>query len=114
MIIGFTSGAFTSGNVKPLMAITSVCIITSTKKSLSHKGIALIVLHVSIVHLSYLFMSKCWHMDSNERPTFSELVSSMSLILASLADYMDVFTFGEMEAQSNDLAGDTKVTEDKL
>ena len=53
-------------------------------------------------------------MDSNERPTFSELVSSMSLILASLADYMDVFTFGEMEAQSNDLAGDTKVTEDKL
>ena len=53
-------------------------------------------------------------MDSNERPTFSELVSSMSQILASLADYMDVFTFGEREAQSKDLAGDTEVTEDKL
>ena len=53
-------------------------------------------------------------MDSNERPTFSELVSSMSQILASLADYMDVFTFGEREAQSKDLAGDTEVAEDKL
>jgi len=73
-------------------------------------------LHVSIVNPSYLFMSKCWHVDPNERPTFSELVSLMSQTLASLADYMDVFTFGEleMEAQSKDLAGDTEVTEDKL
>ena len=59
-------------------------------------------------------MSKCWYVDPNERPTFSDLVSSMSQILASLADYVDVFTFGEMEAQSKDLAGDTEVTEDKL
>jgi len=56
-------------------------------------------------------MSKCWYVDPIERPTFSELLSSMSQILASLADYVDVFTFGEMEAQSKDLAGDT---EDKL
>ena len=58
-------------------------------------------------------MSKCWHVDPNDRLTFSELVSSMSQTLASLADYMNVFTFGEheMEAQSKDLAGDT---EDKL
>ena len=59
-------------------------------------------------------MSKCWPADPKDRPTFSELVSSMSQTLASLADYMDVFTFGEIEAQSKDLAGDTEVTEDKL
>ena len=50
-------------------------------------------------------MSKCWHVDPNERLTFSELVSSMSQTLASLADYMDVL-FGEIEAQSEDLAGE--------
>ena len=43
-------------------------------------------------------------MDPNERPTFFELVTSMSQILSSLADYMNVFTFGETEAQSKDLA----------
>ena len=59
-------------------------------------------------------MSKCWHVDPNERPTFSELILSMSQTLASLADYMDVFTFGKIEAQSKDLASDTEVTEDKL
>ena len=58
-------------------------------------------------------MSKCWPADPKDRPTFSELVSSMSQTLASLADYMDVLTFGEIEAQSEDLAGDTEVTEDK-
>ena len=49
-------------------------------------------------------MSKCWHADPNERPTFSELVSYMSQTLESIADYMDVLTFGEIEAQSKDLA----------
>ena len=112
IIIGLLQWLFTSGNVKPLMVkFASVCVITSTNKSLSRKEIALIGLHESIVHLSYFLMSKCWHMDSNERPTFSELVTSMSQLLASLADYMDVFTFGEREAQSKDLAGDT---DDKL
>ena len=59
-------------------------------------------------------MSKCWHVDPSERPTFSELVSSMSQTLASLADYMDVFTLGKMEAQSKGLADDTEVAEDRL
>lgn len=70
--------------------------------------------HVFIVYLSYLFMSKCWRVDPNERPTFPELVSLMSQILATLAEYMDVFTFGEIEAHSKDLAGATEVTENTL
>ena len=54
-------------------------------------------------------MSKCWHADPNERPTFSELVSLMSQTLASLADYMDVLTFGEIEAHHENPDGDTEV-----
>ena len=36
------------------------------------------------------------------------------LCMASLADYMDVLTFGEIEAQSKDSAGDAEAAEDKL
>ena len=54
-------------------------------------------------------MCKCWHADPKERPTFSELVSSMSQTLESLAGYMDVLTFGEVEAHHEDPDGDTKV-----
>ena len=42
-------------------------------------------------------MLKCWHGDPEERPTFSELVSLISQILESLAGYMDVSTFGNLE-----------------
>ena len=54
-------------------------------------------------------MCKCWHADPKERPTFSELVSSMSQTLESLADYMDMLTFGEIKAHHEDPDGDTKV-----
>ena len=64
---------------------------------------------------SYLFMFKCWHADPTERPTFSELVTLMSQMLGSLAGYMDVFTFGELELHTGEESGgSTEVEEDEL
>jgi len=41
---------------------------------------------------SYLFMFRCWHMDPDERPSFSELVGLMSQKLGRMAGYMDIAT----------------------
>ena len=49
---------------------------------------------------SYLIMFKCWYMDPNKRPTFSELVNMMSQNLASLAGYLDVCAFSELKAHA--------------
>ena len=59
-------------------------------------------------------MSKCWYVDPKERPIFSELLSSMSQTLASLANYMDVFTFGELEAHGENPDSDTESSEDEM
>ena len=64
---------------------------------------------------SYLFMFKCWHADSNERPTFSELVCLMSQTLGSMAGYLDVLTFGELEVHDEEESdGNAEVEEDEL
>ena len=64
---------------------------------------------------SYLFMFKCWHADSNERPTFSELVCLMSQTLASMAGYLDVLTFDELEVRDGEESdSNPKVEEDEL
>ena len=42
-------------------------------------------------------MFRCWHTDPEERQTFSELVRILSQMLLSMADYLDVSTFGEPE-----------------
>ena len=42
-------------------------------------------------------MFRCWHTDPEERQTFSELVRIMSQTLLSMADYLDVSTFAELE-----------------
>ena len=55
-------------------------------------------------------MFKCWYMDPNKRPTFSELITLMSQNLASLAGYLDVCTFTELEARAReDHDGDTEL-----
>ena len=35
-------------------------------------------------------MLQCWEFEAKNRPTFSILVSSLSLSLEAMADYMDV------------------------
>ena len=44
-------------------------------------------------------MFRCWHTDPEERQTFSELVRIMSQMLLTMADYLDVSTFGELEEE---------------
>ena len=58
-------------------------------------------------------MSKCWYMDPEKRPTFSELVNMMSQNLATLAGYLDVCTFTELEARARK-DHDIEVKEDKI
>ena len=51
---------------------------------------------------SYLFMFKCWHIDPDERPIFSELVGLMSQKLGRMAGYMDVSTLDECMPLNSD------------
>ena len=49
-------------------------------------------------------MFRCWHTDPEERQTFSELVRIMSQTLLTMADYLDVSTFGELEETAKEEA----------
>ena len=48
-------------------------------------------------------MQSCWDADPQQRPTFSQLVATITSLLTSLADYLDVSTFvtGEQERETN-------------
>ena len=44
-------------------------------------------------------MQRCWELESKGRPSFSDLVSSLSQSLEAMAGYMDVGAFGELHVQ---------------
>ena len=48
-------------------------------------------------------MRSCWNIDPQQRPTFSQLVATITSVLNPLADYLDVSTFltEEQEMETN-------------
>ena len=48
-------------------------------------------------------MRSCWDADPQQRPTFSQLVATITSVLDPLADYLDVSTFvtEEQEIETN-------------
>ena len=48
-------------------------------------------------------MQSCWDTDPQQRPTFSQLVATITSLLDTLADYLDVSTFvtEEQEIEAN-------------
>ena len=44
-------------------------------------------------------MLGCWELEPNGRPSFSDLVSSLSRVLEAMAGYMDVGAFGQLQVQ---------------
>ena len=43
-----------------------------------------------IFHASFLVMCQCWHVDPDQRPTFSELASFVDQLLGSVAEYTEL------------------------
>ena len=54
----------------------------------------------------YEAIRSCWDADPEQRPTFSQLVATITSILDPLADYLDVSTFvtEEQEIETNVMA----------
>ena len=64
--------------------------------------------------IRYSFMQQCWLLEPDSRPTFADVVDSLSDTLEGMADYVHISAFGmetsnitlnsqEVDALSNDL-----------
>ena len=56
--------------------------------------ISLNIHDVKFLQYSYSLMHQCWLHKPEGRPTFIQLVNSLSVILEGLAGYLDVGAFG--------------------
>ena len=54
-------------------------------------------------------MLGCWELEPKNRPTFSEVVDSLSKSLETMADYVEVIAFGK-ERTANQI-GDSETTD---
>ena len=48
----------------------------------------------NVLHCRYSLMRHCWETDPEDRPTFSDIVSSLSVSLEGLVGYIDIGAFG--------------------
>ena len=58
-------------------------------------------------------MQHCWELDPKSRPSFSDLVSSLSQSLEAMADYMDVGAFGQSQVRESALEIEPGVIEEQ-
>ena len=47
----------------------------------------------------YLLMTTCWKYRGDSRPSFAHLVNSLSSLLETMADYLDIFTISNLGAE---------------
>ena len=50
----------------------------------------------------YTLMLQCWVTEPKSRPTFSDLVSSLSQSLEAMVGYMDVGAFGQVDTMASE------------
>lgn len=47
------------------------------------------------MHCSYRLMLQCWEFKCDKRPSFSDIIESLSQTLQAMADYINIGAFGE-------------------